>query len=106
MGQMMMRNQHLKNFICAAAQGNVLRPAEGSRGPELLPREDKPTMGPRFQPEVVDQSSKSQSVGLLKGCGTASAFVLGAKCDGFKSCHPYLLRLTGVVTRKRSVSNH
>ncbi|KAJ9535851.1 hypothetical protein OSB04_un000994 [Centaurea solstitialis] len=27
-----------------------------------------------------------------------SAFVLGTKCHGFKSCHPYLLLLKGAVT--------
>lgn len=27
-----------------------------------------------------------------------SAFVLGTKCHGFKSCHPYLLLLLWVVT--------
>ncbi len=28
-----------------------------------------------------------------------SAFVLGTKCHGFKSCHPYLLLLLWAVTR-------
>lgn len=28
-----------------------------------------------------------------------SAFVLGTKCHGFKSCHPYLLLLLCTVTR-------
>ena len=28
-----------------------------------------------------------------------SAFVLGTKCHGFKSCHPYLLLLPWAVTR-------